>query len=271
MRGTRAQLTRRGLVVAVVVVLVGGAVFGGAVFGFGLGGSGGGPPETPTVDTESVVGSPTETLTATGTVVPTPTPSGTATVVPRPTPTPTVVATRFPVPSETATPTPEPTSKSDLYSEFLNTFLGEMAHGSDVPVRARGGAIVDGEWWIIVNLTDPTVNDSRRVAERGGLVTGYIRAYQFYYEDDMDGKLPTGMRVLEVNNTSQAPKTFFVSNILAERVKSGDIRAPELVEMYYSTRRNQTDSEKELVIEKDKQGSNITYGPDGNVSNTDKE
>jgi len=269
MRGTRAQLTRRGVVVAVVVVLVGGAVFGGAIFGFGLGDSGDAAPGTSTVQPGTGVGTSTATLTATETVVPTSTP--TETVAPMPTPTPTVVATPFPVPSETATPTPEPTPKSDLYSEFLNTFLGEMSHETDVPIRARGGAIVDGEWWIVVNMTDPTVNDSRRVAERGGLATGYIRAYQFYYEDNLDGKLPTGMRVLEVNNTSQPPKTFFVSNILAERVKSGNIQAPELVETYYSTRRNQTDREKEIVLGNDKQGSNITYGPDGNVSITDKE
>jgi len=145
-----------------------------------------------------------------------------------------------------------------------------MAYESDVPIRVRGGAIIDGEWWVMVNLTDPTINDSRRVAERGGLATGYIRAYQFYYEENMAGKLPTGMRVLEVNNTSQPPKTFFVSNLLAERVKSGNIRAPELVETYYSTRRNQTDREKKLVIENDRQGLNATYGPDGNMHPTDQ-
>jgi hypothetical protein len=267
MRGTRGQLTRRGLVVAVVVVLVGGAVFGGAVFGFGLGGSGDTGPGTPTVEPGTVVPSPTPTATVTPTLSETMTP--TATVVPKPTPTPTVVATPFPVPSETATPTPEPTSKSDLYEEFLNTFLGEMAHESDVPIRARGGAIIDGEWWIIVNMTDPAITDNHRDEERGGLVTGYIRAYQFYYEEDMDGKLPTGMRVLEVNNTGQPPKTFFVSNLLAERVKSDNIGGPELVDTYYSTLRNQTDREKELVIENDKQGTNVTYGPDGNVNLTD--
>jgi len=145
-----------------------------------------------------------------------------------------------------------------------------MASESDVPIRVRGGAIINGEWWVVVNLTNPIFNDTRRVKERGGLVTGYIRAYQFYHENDMEGELPTGMRVLEVNNTSQPPKTFFVSNLLAERVRSGEIRAPELVESYYSTRRNQTSRERKLVIENDKQGLNATYGPDGDMYPTDQ-
>jgi hypothetical protein len=252
-------------VVAFVVVLVGGAVFGGAVFGFGLGGSGDADPGTPTAVPGTVVESPTPTMAPTPTVTVTATATPTAT----PTKTPTVVATPFPVPSETATPTPEPTSKSDRYEEFINTFLGEMAHESDVPIRVRGGTIIDREMWIVVNATDRTVNDSRRVKEWGGLVTGYTRAYHFYHEDNMSGKLPAGMRVLEVNNTSQPPKTFFLRNLVAERVRSGRISGPELVESYYSTLRNQTQREQRLVIENDKEGINGTYGPDGNITRTD--
>jgi len=263
MRGTRAQLTRRGLVVAFVVVLVGGLVFGGAVFGFGLGDSGDRASGTPTVAPGTTVES------STSTTIPTPTNTGTVVSTPTvtPTETATVMATPFPVPSETVTPTPEQTSKSEPYEEFINAFLGEMAEESDVPIRARGGAIIDGELWIMYNATDPTINDTRRVKERGGFVTGYVRAYQFYHQGQIDGKLPTGLRVLEVNNTNQPPKTFLVSNLVAEDVRSGSLDGPELVEAYYSTLRNQTERENQIVIENDKQGDNITYGPDGNVSN----
>ena len=78
------------------------------------------------------------------------------------------------------------------------------------------------------------------------------------------------MRILEVNNTDRPPKTLFLSNLVAERVHSGNIRAPELVESYYSTIRNQTAREKEIVIENDREGINATYGPDGNITRTEQ-
>jgi hypothetical protein len=254
-------------VVAVVVVLVGGAVFGGAVFGFGLGDSGERASGTPTVAPETAVDTPTVKSTATGTVVPTPTP--TSTVAPTPTATPTVVATPFPVPSATVTPTPTATPAYQAYSEFINTFLGEMAAEASVPVRSRGGVMVDGEMWYVVNATAKSVNDTRRVKEWGALVTGYIRAYQFHKEGDIGGKLPTGMRILEVNNTDRPPKTLFLSNLVAERVHSGDIQGPELVESYYSTIRNQTAREQVIALENDKEGINATYGPNGNITRTE--
>jgi hypothetical protein len=252
-------------VVAVVVVLVGGAVFGGAVFGFGLGDSGERSPGTATVTPGTVVDSPTAT--ATMALTRTETPTATPTAVPTPTPTPTVVATPFP--TSTATPTPTATPTYQAYSDFINTFLGEMAEESKVPIRSRGGAIVDGEMWYVVNATSRSVNDTRRGKEWGGIVTGYLRAYHFHKDGDIGGKLPTGMRILEVNNTDRPPKTLFLSNLVAQRVYSGNIRAPELVESYYSTIRNQTAREKQIVVENDKQGINGTYGPDGNITRTE--
>jgi hypothetical protein len=243
-----------------VVVLVGGAVFGGAVFGFGLGGSGERAPGTPTVAPGTVVESPTPTTT----VAPTSSPTSTPTVVPTPTPTPTVVATPFPVPSETPTPTPV----SNLYDDFINTFFGEMAEESDVPIRIRGGAIVDGELWIMVNATDPSVNDTRRTSEWGGLVTGYARAYYFYEEGQLTGQRTYALRVLEVNNTGRPPKTFILNNSVIHQHQYGGLRAPEFIEAYYSTLRNQTAEEREIVVANDKQGINDTYGPDGNITKT---
>jgi hypothetical protein len=254
-------------VVAVVVVLVGGAVFGGAVFGFGLGDSGERAPGTPTVASGTGVESPTATATIVST--PTATVTPTATAVPTPTPTPTVVATPFPVPEPTPTPTPEPTPKSNLYADFLNTLFGEVAEESDVPVRIRGGAIVDRNFWVVVNATARTVNDSRRAEEWRGLVAGYSRAYYFHEEGQLDGRRTDAMRVLEVNNTGRPPKTFKLDNFDIHKYQNGNIRAPEFVDSYYSTLRNQTAEERDIVIANDRQGINTTLGPDGNITDTD--
>jgi hypothetical protein len=209
----------------------------------------------------TVVESPTPTTT----VSPTPT----ATVTPTATPTPTVVATPFPVPSETATPTPEPTPKSEPYDDFLNTVFGEIAEESDVPVRLRGGAIVDGEFWIMINATTRTVNDSRRAEEWRGVVAGYARAYYFYEEGQLDDRRTDAMRVLEINNTGKPPKTFILNNSLIHRYQYSRMPAPEFIDGYYSTLRNQTAREREIVVANDEQGINYTLGPEGNITDTD--
>jgi len=259
MRGSRAQLTRRGLVVAFVVVLVGGAVFGGAVFGFGLGGSGGTAPATPTVAPGTVIALPTQTATSTATVTTVPTPTRT------PTPTTRIISTSTATPTTTSTVTPTPTLTPTYkaYSEFINTFLGEMAAETGVPIRSRGGAIVDGEMWFVVNATDRSVNDTRRVSEWGGIITGYVRSYYFYNEGNVSGKLPDRLRVLEINNTDRPPKTFVLNNSVAHGSLYGGVSGVELVESYHSTIRNQTNTERRIVRKNDIQSTNITYGPDG--------
>jgi len=264
MRGSRAQLTRRGLVVAFVVVLVGGAVFGGAVFGFGLGGSGDTAPGTPTVAPETAIPTPAMTSTPTATITVAPTPTAT----PTPTLTSTAVATLTPTSTTTPEPTPTSTPVSNLYKNFLNTFFGEVAEESDVPIRIRGGAIANDEFWVIVNATNSSVNETRRSSEWSGLVTGYARAYYFYEEGQLTGRRTDAMRVLEINDTENPPKTFILNNSVVHRYQYGDMKAPEFAEAYYSTLRNQTAEEREIAVANDKQGINNTFGPDGNITRT---
>jgi hypothetical protein len=260
MRGTRGQLTRRGLVVAVAVVLVGGAVFGGAVFGFGLGGSGDTGPGTPTVAPGTPVTS--------STIVPTPPPTATITVRPTPTATASPTVTATPSPTRTATQTASPIPQWKAYEPFINTVLGELAEESQVPVRIRGLAVREETLWLFVNATDPAVNDTRRTKEWGALVTGYARAYYFHHESDISGQRTDGMRVLEVNNTGESPQTFELNNSVARRVNYGGLGGPELVGTYYSTFRNQTNQERTITRENDILDSNWTYGPGGDIHQT---
>jgi len=256
MRGSRAQLTRRGLVVAFVVVLVGGAVFGGAVFGFGLGGSGGTAPATPTVAPGTVLESstPTATVTPTATRTTVPTPTRMPTVSPTATRSHSSTPTRLPA----TTPTPVSTPPWQAYEDFIDVFLGEVDAESQVPIRARGLTVREGTFWFIVNATDPDTNQTRRTKEWGGIVTGYARAYHFYEEGQISGNRTNGMRVLEVDDGDQPPKTFRLNNSVTRQIYNGGLRGPELVDAYHSTLRNQTDKEKTIAVKNDKQGSNET-------------
>jgi len=76
------------------------------------------------------------------------------------------------------------------------------------------------------------------------------------------------MRVLEVNNTGSPPKTFILNNTVAHQAQYGGVTAPEVVESYFGTLRNQTREERNIVVENDRQGTNGTLGPDGAVTQT---
>jgi len=77
------------------------------------------------------------------------------------------------------------------------------------------------------------------------------------------------MRVLEVNNTGKPPKTFVLNNSLIHRYQYSRMAAPEFIDGYYSTLRNQTARERGIVIANDKQGINNTFGPNGTIIETD--
>jgi hypothetical protein len=121
----------------------------------------------------------------------------------------------------------------------------------------------------VINATSPAVNDTRRTEEWGGLVTGYIRAYYFHNEGQVSGERPEAMRVLEINNTGLLPKTFIINNTVAHQAQYGGMTAPEVVESYFNTLRNQTTEEQHIVIENDRQGINGTLGPNGTITQTD--
>lgn len=205
-------------------------------------------PMTPAAtSTRSLTSTPTTISNLTPTLVPTltPTTTPTATSTPQPTPTPTV--------------TPTATPEGNTYKVFKGTMFVELQEKPTVPIRVRGWTIVDSKLYIVVNLTSNSEDGLRRLREQNGILTAYAQTLLFYDQGKISGKAPTGMRILEVNNTNSAPKTTFANNSVVRKWSSNQISTVEFHSQVYSTTRNQTVAERRGVRSVDRSAKNYTF------------
>lgn len=250
-----------GAVVLVGVVGIGIAVFGGFVDA-PVAGSDEATARPPTA-TEISTLPPTPTPTATRT--PTPTPTLTPTLSPTPTLTPTPTPTLTPTPTATPTATPE----GNPYLMFTATFAEELKYKPTVPVRVRGWYVVETEFYVVVNLTAKSEDGLRRLKEQNGMLSAYAQTLLFYDQGQVSGEAPSGLRILEVNNTDRPPKTTFANNSVVREWNSAQISTIEFHSQVYSTTRNQTAAEREDVRNIDKGAQNFTFH-NGTATPTDE-
>lgn len=226
-------------------------------------------PETGT-DQESPVSTkgPTPTDAVTFTTAPMPT----ATLSPTLTSTPTAIpVTETSPPTSTATPTPTTTPVSlENYKIFLASFDNQLSLKPVVPIRFRGGRITRHEkLFLVYNATAESDNGLQRLREKNGIISAYAQTVLFHKQGKLSGKAPTGMRVLEVDNTDQPSKTFYVNDSVALKFSTGQINAPEYESTVYETLRNQTQSEQEVAAEIDRLNANYTFY-NGTIEKTDE-
>ena len=206
--------------------------------------------------------------TSTATISPTPTTaaSPTPTVTPSPTATPTLTATQTPWPEATITPTPEP---NEAYDIFMASFGNQLQDKPVVPIRLRGWDIVNKRLFVVVNLTADSEDSLRRLREQNGVLTAYAQTLLFYDQGKLSGEAPTGLRVLEVNNTKGQPRTFVANNSVVREWSSDQIDTVEFHSRVYSTARNQTAAEKEDARNIDRTAKNYTFH-NGTATPTDE-
>ena len=240
-----------GAMILVGVVGVGVAVLGGFVDAPVTGSDEAtATPPTPTkIPTLTPTSTPTATKTLTSTPTGTPTLSPTPTLTPTPTPTPTV----------TPTATPTATPEEDPYLIFMATFAEELKHKPAVPVRVRGWYVVDTEFYVVVNLTAKSEDGLQRLKEQNGMLSAYAQTLLFYDQGKVSGDAPSGLRILEVDNTDRPPKTTFANNSVVREWSSAQISTIEFHSQVYSTTRNQTAAEREDVRNIDRGAKNYTF------------
>jgi len=239
------------------ILIVTGLVVGVVLFGGVFDTSSDGPTQqtvtsgsslTPTV-TQTVYPSPTVTTTV----------SPTATDSPTTTPMPTLTPTATPTPTDIPTPTPEPVQLED-YEVFLASFVNQLGKKPVVPIRSSGGRVQgDGTLVQVVNLTALSESNITRLREKNGIISAYAQAFLFHEQGKLSGKAPSGLRVLEVNNTDRPPKTFYVNNSVASKFASKQISAREYERQVYKTQRNQTIAERQLAAEIARETTNTTF------------
>lgn len=241
-RGQSSSALIFGGAVVVAILVAGFAVYGGYL-------------SVPIAGSESTTPEPTPVPTPTPTVAPTKTPPPTLTSTPTVTPTPTPTAT--PTATPTPTPSPTPTVKPDPYLDFKEFYRAELGEEADEPVQVRGLRVVDTQLYVVINMTGESVDRGERRRQWFNSLLAYGTSIAFYNHDRISGKAPTGMRLLETNNTDKEPKTWFVGNPLINRwINDSVSNFSHLVEM---SKRNQTSSERQLVKDIDRAGMNQTY------------
>ena len=122
---------------------------------------------------------------------------------------------------------------------------------------------------MVVNLTADSEDSLRRIGEQNGILTAYAQTLLFYDQGKLSSDAPTGIRILEVNNTEESPKTFIANNSVVRKWSSDQIDTVEFHSRVYSTSRNQTASEKAIVRNIDRGAKNFTLH-NGTATPTDE-
>ena len=176
-----------------------------------------------------------------------------------PTSTPTLSPTNTKAQTRTVTTTPDPYS-DEKYEEFVSVFYGEASVDTEIPLYLRGWTVVeDGVLIIVMNLTARSEDDIRRAKQVNTLVTsGYAQAVANYDSGNIDGEVPTKLRLAEVNNTNAPSKTLYVNTSLARDYYSDNLNAVEFTEQYWNTTRNMTVEEKTYIKWMDRSAENVT-------------
>jgi len=146
------------------------------------------------------------------------------------------------------------------YEEFVSVFYGEASVDAEIPLYLRGWTVVeDGVLIIVMNLTARSEDDIRRAKQVNTLVTsGYAQAVANYDNGNIDGEIPTKLRLAEVNNTNAPSKTLYVNTSLARDYYSDNLNAVEFTEQYWNTTRNMTVEEKTYIKWMDRNAENVT-------------
>lgn len=243
----RAQSTTLLAGIAAVIMIVAGGI---GVFLFvgqsGDAGTGGAQTATP-------MSTPTDTATSTPTATPAsmPTPSPDKT----PTATPTLTPTATPEPTPTATFTPVPTEDANArsYDPFVSRYTSraeELVNIYGTPLDLRGSRIVDGELWLAVNLTAVQTDGSARADQLNTTVFAYMLTVADYNEDKVAGELPSGIRILEVDNSSsRAAATYHMNTTTGQSALDDEISDLRLLQLWGETGRFQTPPERRTALE----------------------
>lgn len=237
-------------VIAVVgtAIIIGGLVLGIAIINGVVPLPSAGIGQSTSVATSTPASVPT-------TAVPTPTNSSTRAHTRAPTPTPSPIST----PTATATPWTTVTTTADRYEEFENAMLFALEEESAVPVRFRGMRVVDDNLVFVVNYTTKSTANISRKKQRSEILVGYAWAIYWYDTDAISGNIPTGMQILEVDNTDREPKYAYVSVNNTRKWLNGEIANTKYKRFVILSIRNQTTEERELVDSIDREWENRTY------------
>ncbi|WP_135362648.1 hypothetical protein [Halosimplex halophilum] len=198
-------------------------------------------------------------LTTTQIVSPVPTSKPTLSPTPTSVPTPTQSPTEVPPTASTSSTSTE-TYANKKYHDFVSVVAGETGVDAETPIRIQGWTVgEENSLVMILNLTARSKNDSKRVKQINTLVTsGYSQAVAHYDTGKIDGKITSGLQIIEVNNTGSAPKSIYVNNSLVREYYTGQIDAVEFTEQYWETERNMTSNEIEFAYSLSRRTGNLT-------------
>ena len=151
----------------------------------------------------------------------------------------------------------------------MASFGNQLQDKPVVPIRLRGWDIVNKRLFVVVNLTADSEDSLRRLREQNGVLTAYAQTLLFYDQGKLSGEAPTGLRILEVNNTKGQPRTFVANNSVVREWSSDQVDTVEFHSRVYSTARNQTAAEKEDARNIDRTAKNYTFH-NGTATPTDE-
>lgn len=246
---SRGQSTTVLVIVGTAIILgalvIGIAIAGGFVSLSSVSESQSTPAETQTPTQVPTTIFSTPTIGSTRTQTQTPTPTST----PSPTSTPTV----------TPTPWPTATTRVDPYEEFNNAMLYALKEEAAVPIRFRGMRVVDDDLVFVVNYTAKSEDVTRRKQERSQILVGFAITVHWYDTDVISGKAPTGIQILEIDNTDVAPKYTYASYDNTLKWYDNNITSNDYYDLVTLSIRNQTTEERKLVESIDSEWENRTY------------
>jgi hypothetical protein len=162
----------------------------------------------------------------------------------------------------TATPSATPAGKfdNDKYGEFVGVVFGEAEVDAEVQIHICAWKVAEPNSLIVVlNLTAKSQNDFKRAKQVNTFVTsGYAQAVAHHDTGNIGGKITDRLRITEINNTGETPKTLVVNTSLAREYYTGQINAVEFTESYWDTERNMTAEEIDFVYGMDQGTGNQT-------------
>ncbi|WP_164471666.1 hypothetical protein [Halosimplex salinum] len=134
---------------------------------------------------------------------------------------------------------------------------------TELPLRIRGYSVVEGGVLVIaMNLTARSEDDVNRSREVNTLVTsGYGQAVAHHDNGNIGGKIPTRLRIAEVNNTGVPPRISYVNTLIIREYYTNQIDSVEFTERVWDTARNMTGEEMNFTRNLDRDAGNVTIRP----------
>lgn len=213
--------------------------------------------DSPKTETRLNTSSSTQTVPGTGvpTTAPTPTAVDTVTATARPHTTSTVQT------STNIQPTESPTETDRSFREFAVEFNSALERYSLVPTEVLAYGNRNGTWYVVVNSTAPSVNQSVHDAQWTNTARAYAHTIRKIKQSDNQTVMPSRMMLLDWNSSTYqlTPGTYTVKTRWAQALVNENITIEEYGNRWQNTIRTQTKREQRIAKEFNRQAENKTY------------